>query len=80
MTKEEALAYFDNRVMALGAVFEPPISAQTIYQWTEVPGLRQIQLQIITGGALLADEGLIPGYTVRRRTGPGRVGFERVPR
>lgn len=62
MTKDEALAYFNNRVLELAAAFEPPLSPQAIYRWGIIPADRQMQLEVMTKGELKADDGLWPKY------------------
>jgi len=52
MTKDEAVAYFKTQV-ALAAALN--MHQSTVCAWEEVPDLRQIQLERLTGGALRAD-------------------------
>lgn len=52
MTKEQAVAHFGGvprLAEALG------IQRQAIYQWDEIPELRQLQIERLTDGALQAD-------------------------
>ena len=78
MKKDDVLRYFDGRVVELGMAFEPPLLPQAIYKWEEVPPLRQIQLQVMTQGALKADPGLLPGYILKRVETPHGVTFQKV--
>lgn len=64
MNTADIQAYFGpgwalNTAMA----FQPPLHPQSVYGWGEdVPPFRQIQLEIMTQGALKADPGLVPDY------------------
>lgn len=59
MLTKDALAYFDgNRAAMAGAL---NIRPESTYDWGErVPDLRQLQLEMYTKGALLAEDRLKP--------------------
>lgn len=52
MTKQEAIEYFGS-VPKLAEALN--INRQAIYQWEEIPPLRQLQIERKTGGELQAD-------------------------
>lgn len=53
MTKQDAIKHFGGvRELASALGVSPP----AIYQWEEVPPIRQVQLQRITKGKLKADD------------------------
>jgi len=53
MTKQEAIDHYGG-VPALAKALN--VSRPAIYQWAEIPPLRQVQLQRLTRGRLKADE------------------------
>ena len=59
MLTKDALRYFNNNRSALAAALD--INPVSTYSWgRHVPDLRQLQLERITNGALLAEERLKP--------------------
>lgn len=59
MLTKDALAYFEGNRAAMAAALN--IRPESTYDWGErVPDLRQLQLEIATSGALLAEERLKP--------------------
>jgi hypothetical protein len=57
MQKSDAVAWFgsvDALADSLG------VRREAVYQWTRVPDLRQLQLELYTRGALQAEEHLKP--------------------
>lgn len=57
MNKADVLAYFGSeRKVAEALGIEPP----AVYQWETVPDLRQLQIEMLTGGRLRAESRLKP--------------------
>lgn len=52
MTKEQAIEHFGS-VAGLAEALK--VRVQAVYQWKNVPAFRQLQLEKLTGGQLVAD-------------------------
>lgn len=60
MTKDQAVTHFGS-VSALAAGLR--VSYQAVHRWSQVPALRQLQLEKMTAGALKADLVSMPEAT-----------------
>ena len=71
MTKAQAIKFFGSQ--AAFAEFLG-LAQSAIAQWDAVPDLRQYQIQVLTGGALMAEARLQPSQALRRAIARARGG------